>query len=403
MNQNLHFNETPKGFVWTVHAKKCRRRRSLRRRCRLPHLGLWRPVSSISPPHLYSSGASKRQVPVEMRSPETSNLLLPPCSPPDSRLPLHPTAPRATCSGSLQAVLRQAFQSPERIHAPKAPPHPLTRTVNWVPVSGVWKSDRENRTRGSVLWMGWGEFEAIWRFWVHLSPPRERVLGAPFPTAPLSHCRVVGPRSKSICLCLSPRPWAPAQSRSWAEGAFTPLSRIPSSPGAALEAPAPVTSSLGWVSGTGGDRPIPAPCAYLQVPTDGLATDALLLSFSPFPLCASLLPPPGGWAPPPPLPDHSPACSPVALRRGASSARGCEAGCWGWTRRWGADGARREEGMSLWLDRLKPCGELGSGGGEKSGTRVGWPTPLQPRRLRRFWTPWTVRSSDAGFLSGALP
>lgn len=109
-NQNLHFNETPKGFVWTTHTKKCGRRRSLRRRCRLPHLGLWRPVSSLSPPHLYSPGALKRQVPIEKRSPETSSLFLPPCSPLDSGLPLHPAAPRTTCSGSLQAVLRLAFR-----------------------------------------------------------------------------------------------------------------------------------------------------------------------------------------------------------------------------------------------------------------------------------------------------
>lgn len=164
----------------------------------------------------------------------------------------------------------------------------------------------------------------------------------PFPRRALSHCRSFGPRSSALCLCLSGPPWAPAQSRSREEGAFAPLSRRPPGPGAAPEPPAPVPSSVGWVSGTQGDRPIPAPPAYLPVPTDGLVAGALRPSFS-----LSLPPRPSsraGWAPPPPLPDRLPARPlsnrPAAWRVGHSAAA-----------RLGAEAARRggeREGCGEW-------------------------------------------------------
>lgn len=191
-------------------------------------------------------------------------------------------------------------------------------------------------------------------------PLGQRVSGVPYPTArtlPLSGCR---PRNSAICLCLSGRPWAPAQCRRWAEGALAPLSRSPSNPRAAREPPAPVTSSPGSVSGTQGDRPIPAPRAYLPVPTDGLAADALRPSFSPFPPSASLLPRAGR------RPRRSRIVRQSALQLPSGVARGVlgcsKAGRGGWKRRWGAGGARREEGMSELAGR-SPAG--------RSGLRVG--------------------------------
>lgn len=219
-----------------------------------------------------------------------------------------------------------------------------------MPASRDSKSNSENKTRGSVSRSGGESLSPFEVFGYTCHPLGQRVSGVPSPTArtlPLSGCR---PRNSAICLCRSGRPWAPAQSRRWAEGALAPLSRSPSNPRVAREPPASVISSPGSVSGTRGDRPIPAPRAYLPVPTDGLAADALRPSFSPFPPSASLLPPPAGWAPPPPLPDRSPVGSPAAQRRGAWS-------------------ARRQRG---WARRLEA--EVGSGRGAEGGgyERAAW-------------------------------
>lgn len=221
------------------------------------------------------------------------------------------------------------------------------------------KSNSENKTRGSLSRSGGESLSPFEVFGYTCHPLGQRVSGVPYPTArtlPLSGCR---PRNSAICLCLSGRPWAPAQSRRWAEGALAPLSRSPSNPRVAQEPPASVISSPGLVSRTRGDRPIPAPRAYLPVPTDGLAADALRPSFSPFPPSVSLLPPPAGWAPPPPLPDRCQSALqlPSGVARGVLG--GSEAGRGGWKRRWGAGGARREEGMSEQRSGPKPCGKMG--------------------------------------------
>lgn len=168
----------------------------------------------------------------------------------------------------------------------------------------------------------------------HVSPlPQGSRRRSPLSHGAHSYCQGVGPRNSALCLCLLGRPQTPAQDGRRAEGAFALLSRRPLGPGTTPEPPAPVASSPGSVSGTEGDRPIPAPRAYLPVPSDGLAAGALRPSFSPFPPAASLLPPPAGWAPPPLLPDRSPARSPAAQRRGASGARLPR----GWARRQNAE------------------------------------------------------------------
>lgn len=134
----------------------------------------------------------------------------------------------------------------------------------------------------------------------------------PFPRRALSHTvRVSAPEAWPLAsLCLSGRPWAPAQSRGWVEGAFAPLSRSAASPGAEREPPAPLASSLGWVSEPEGDidpsRLHALTCwsprmGWLLTPSG----PSFSLSLPPGP--SSRLPPPAGWAPPPLLPDCSPA------------------------------------------------------------------------------------------------
>lgn len=215
---------------------------------------------------------------------------------------------------------------------------------------------------------------------VPLTPPRTR-RRTPSPVArtlPRSGCRPPG-----LGLCLTGRPRlrlrAAAGRRERSPGCPVALQvqalrpsrpRPPSAPGLGLKSPR--------------EQPHPG-AARLPAnpgrPAGRWRPPALL-----FPPAASL-PLPAGWAPPPPLRDRSPACSPAAQRGVARPALGGgEAGRGGWTRRWGAGGAPRGGGRE---PVARPAearrGARGRGAGRESRP-AGWavhPTPAEaPATLR---------------------
>ena len=167
---------------------------------------------------------------------------------------------------------------------------------------------------------GGGELESVLSFRTHTPLSlTERVARAPFSRRAFSHCRGAGPRSSALGPRLSGRSRDPAPpSLSRAEGALVARRERSSRRPVALYVPAlrPSRPRPSPVPRPGRRNPRrqthPARRAYLPVLADGLAAGALQPSFFPFPRAASLLLPPAGWVPPPPLPDGSPAHSPAA-------------------------------------------------------------------------------------------
>lgn len=273
--------------------------------CRLPHSALRKPVSA--PSHLKRSGAWTRQVAVEKRSPEASS----PSSPSGSWLPLHRAAPVATCFGSSLTRQRPAVRGPgasallglRRTHwaarQTESPPvgsrRPPARTRLVAPFrAGVGRAGVRFKLQDT-----------------HTPLPHRTRRQSPFlaaRTLSLSGPPKLGPRPPPFRAAPGPSSAEP-QSRG---GSVRPA--VPSHSTSRRYAPAARARRQfpGRVAGTRGDRPIPARRAYLPVPADGLAAGALQPSFFPFPRAAFLLLPPAGWAPPPSLPDGSPARSPAA-------------------------------------------------------------------------------------------
>lgn len=279
---------------------------------------------------------------------------------------------RATCPGSRQAVLLdQAFQGTGRVRAPKAPPHPLTRAVNWVRSSGVSKSDSETKTRGSVSPERWGESESLWSFGIHSHPLGRCVSGAPFPKS--------RPLPYTLSGCRPPKlgPW--------------PLSAFPGSRGPQLRAAAgrrersPRCPRAPQVQALSGNRPRPplAPCAGSQSPRAWTHPGPARLPAGPHRRAGCWRPPallfpfPSLRVPPPASrlqrAGRRPRCSrtvrPPALQLPSGAVLrvqgGSKAGRPGWMRRWGAGGARGgEEGMKEPCSGRSPAGSSGKRSGD---------------------------------------